>query len=103
MTGCADELMAAGDYEIYQSTYEKLAHEVKEAEAAAAQPEEDPNAVRFHYKWTDTPDAELFGPYTAAQMAEWQDQDFFKGGVLCREVGKEEFYNSKRVDFELFT
>ena len=37
------------------------------------------------------------------RMAEWQDQDFFKVGVLCREVGKEEFYNSKRVDFELFT
>jgi hypothetical protein len=43
-------------------------------------------------------------PYTAQAMLEWQDQDYFKEGVWCLEVGKKgDFYNSKRIDFDLYT
>ena len=31
LTGCTDELLGGGDYEIYQSTYEKLCHEIKQS------------------------------------------------------------------------
>ena len=70
LTGCADELMAGGDYEIYQTTYEKLAYELSTAEEEnkAAAPAVDPDAVMFQYKWTEDEGAELFGPYTAQQM-----------------------------------
>jgi CD2 antigen cytoplasmic tail-binding protein 2 len=98
--------MAQDDVEVYQTTFEKLSYEVKASEAAAA---EDDAATKFTFKWENTPDAEVYGPYTAEAMASWQDQDYFAkgadGGVWCKEVGKEggDFYNSKRIDFELYT
>jgi len=117
LSGLAHELMEDGDYEIYEATFEKIAHELKmaaetkaKAEAAAASASggaaaaDDDDAVKFVFKWKNEPDQELHGPYTAQQMCDWQDQDYFKAGVWCKEVGKDgDFYNSKRIDFELFT
>ena len=117
LSGLAHELMEDGDYEIYEATFEKIAHELKmaaetkaKAEAAAASASggaaaaDDGDAVKFVFKWKNEPDQELHGPYTAQQMCDWQDQDYFKAGVWCKEVGKDgDFYNSKRIDFELFT
>eukprot|EP00040_Diaphanoeca_grandis_P010153 m.51986 g.51986 ORF g.51986 m.51986 type:complete len:331 (+) comp21528_c0_seq1:151-1143(+) len=121
LTSCADKLASVGEYDIYQYTYEKIAYEVKKAEAeekfkaeakakeeakASGKPTEAPDdgVVYFEYKWTTT--SEVFGPYSAQQMCDWQDQNFFKEGVLCRELKKDkvtEFYNSKRIDFDLYT
>ena len=34
----------------------------------------------------------------------WVDEDYFKDGVYCRRLDQEgsQFYNSKRLDFELY-
>ena len=75
------------------------------SEGGAAMPAQSgtSSGVMFHFKWSKDENAELFGPFSAEQMCEWQDQDYFKNGVFCREVGKAEFYDSKRIDFELYT
>ena len=49
-------------------------------------------------------DDEVHGPYSSQQMMEWQEAEFFKAGVFCRKVGTDgAFYNSRRIDFELYT
>ena len=112
LSSLAHELIEDGEYEIYEATYEKIAHELKvaaEAAAAAAATsgaaaDVDEDATKFVFKWKNAPGEELHGPFTAQQMCDWQDDDYFKDGVWCKETGKDgEFYNSKRVDFELYT
>ena len=62
------------------------------------------NEVKWEYKWEDKDDAEVHGPYSSQQMMEWQEAEFFKAGVFCRKVGTDgAFYNSRRIDFELYT
>jgi len=36
---------------------------------------------------------------------DWVDEGYFKDGVYCRRIdqGGAPFYNSKRIDFELYT
>lgn len=121
LTSCADQLASAGEYDVYQYLSEKIGHELKKVEAeerlkleakaneeakASGKANEalDDEKVYFEYKWKE--DGELFGPYSAEQMCEWQDQGFFKDGVMCRELHKTKkttFYDSKRVDFDLYT
>lgn len=138
LTGYADELLGSGCYTVYQDTYEKLVHEAKALEeqaaaaAAASAAADDDGQAKFVYKWEDSPDAEIHGPFSASNMLQWQQQGFFgANGVFCREVGKvwrgfpfpttatpvppphpqpsrpfaiqTEFYNSKRIDFDLYT
>jgi hypothetical protein len=61
----------------------------------------------FLTQWTDEEEAEVHGPFTAQQMLDWKEQGFFgAGGVLARELGKGDdtlFYNTNRIDFDLFT
>ena len=59
--------------------------------------------VLWEYKWEDTPEAELHGPYNSTDMMNWADEGYFKDGVFCRKIGSEQFYNSKRIDFDLYT
>eukprot|EP00041_Stephanoeca_diplocostata_P017568 m.356326 g.356326 ORF g.356326 m.356326 type:complete len:357 (+) comp20750_c1_seq1:147-1217(+) len=109
LTGYADELLSQGEYDVYTYSYEKVSHDLKvlvEEEKRAAVPTADDKSVKFEYKWTEADDAEVYGPFTVHQMIEWQEAGHFKDGVFCREVkeGKnQKFYNSKRVDFELYT
>ncbi|XP_030403685.1 CD2 antigen cytoplasmic tail-binding protein 2 isoform X2 [Gopherus evgoodei] len=76
--------------------------------AAALQPRagEEPLAeVMWEYKWENTNGAELYGPFSSTQMQEWVNQGYFKEGVYCRKADNSQgqFYNSKRVDFDLYT
>ncbi|XP_074854522.1 CD2 antigen cytoplasmic tail-binding protein 2 [Carettochelys insculpta] len=75
---------------------------------AVAQPQggEEPLAeVMWEYKWENTNGAELYGPFSSSQMQEWVNQGYFEDGVYCRKADNSEgqFYNSKRVDFDLYT
>ncbi|XP_078063994.1 CD2 antigen cytoplasmic tail-binding protein 2-like [Mustelus asterias] len=137
LTGLADQMVAWGEYEIYQDTYEKVRHRLRKASAqppksaAAADPldmfaeqidetllkpreETSPETdiiptglteVMWEYKWENKEDAEIFGPFSSCQMQDWVDQDYFRDGVYCRKVGESAsiFYNSRRIDFELYT
>ncbi|KAM9392754.1 CD2 antigen cytoplasmic tail-binding protein 2 isoform 1-T3 [Pholidichthys leucotaenia] len=60
--------------------------------------------VMWEYKWDIAADAEIYGPFTSQQMQNWVDEGYFKDGVYCRRVDQEgsQFYNSKRLDFELY-
>ena len=60
------------------------------------------------YKEVNTDDAKLFGPFTSEQMMEMSEKgDFKEAGVWCRKLEEAgstvAFYNSKRIDFELYT
>lgn len=61
--------------------------------------------VMWEYKWENKENSELYGPFSSQQMQDWVDQGYFKDGVYCRRVnqGGAQFYNSKRLDFDLYT
>lgn len=138
LTELADHLLQAGNFSIYQDTYEKLAHKVKsmeeglkeadeddaleaafrqgggEGDGTAMETENSDNAkaetanedeVYWQYKWENTKNATVYGPYSSTYMLIWNEQGCFGDGVWVRKVGEDEgpFYNSKRIDFELYT
>ncbi|XP_042361222.1 CD2 antigen cytoplasmic tail-binding protein 2 [Plectropomus leopardus] len=61
--------------------------------------------VMWEYKWENNDDSEVFGPFTSQQMQDWVDEGYFSSGVYCKRTDQEgaQFYNSKRLDFELYT
>ncbi|XP_028558870.2 CD2 antigen cytoplasmic tail-binding protein 2 [Podarcis muralis] len=61
--------------------------------------------VMWEYKWENTNTSELYGPFSSSQMQDWVSQGYFPDGVYCRKVENSEgqFYNSKRIDFDLYT
>lgn len=133
LTGHADELLQNGEFQIYEKTYEQLQYEIKnkmaqfadaddldddELEAAFnkskdqekssdnenIKSEELNEEVKWIYKLQDNDESELLGPFTNTQMIKWQGEGHFKDGVYCRKVDSEGgFYNSKRIDFELYS
>lgn len=63
------------------------------------------NEVHWYYKDKDDEMSELQGPYSSSQMLKWHEEGKFGSGVFCRKAENEggQFYNSKRIDFELYT
>ncbi|XP_008293558.1 CD2 antigen cytoplasmic tail-binding protein 2 [Stegastes partitus] len=61
--------------------------------------------VMWEYKWENEDNSDIYGPFTSQQMQDWVDEGYFSSGVYCRRVDQEgsQFYNSKRLDFELYT
>ncbi|XP_054166996.1 CD2 antigen cytoplasmic tail-binding protein 2 homolog [Oppia nitens] len=61
--------------------------------------------VMWEFKWDDTDEAKVFGPHSSQQMNDWVTEGHFDKGVYCRQLGKtdSQFYNSKRIDFDLYT
>ncbi|GFN99414.1 Cd2 antigen cytoplasmic tail-binding protein 2 [Plakobranchus ocellatus] len=58
--------------------------------------------VLWEYK-ENLDSAEIKGPFTTSQMSKWADDGSFGSGVLCRKYQSEgQFYNSSRLDFELY-
>jgi CD2 antigen cytoplasmic tail-binding protein 2 len=56
----------------------------------------------WEFKW-DEKSTDIHGPHTTSQMQAWVDQGYFKNPVLVRKCGTDgQFYNSFRVDFELY-
>lgn len=75
----------------------------------AAKTDEIDNEVYWQYKWDTEKNSQLYGPYSSSEMLDWTSQGYFKDGVLVRKLscksaeGEGEFYNSKRIDFDLYT
>ncbi|XP_071943903.1 CD2 antigen cytoplasmic tail-binding protein 2-like [Antedon mediterranea] len=116
LTEHVDELVANGNYEVYQYTYEKITHlleeqkrkEVKkkadafdmfsdnvDEEKLNTNNQDDSNEkknqlsvdeVYWEYRWEDKEGAAIHGPFTSTQMQEWVDKDYFPDGVLVRKV-----------------
>ncbi|XP_047428566.1 CD2 antigen cytoplasmic tail-binding protein 2 [Mugil cephalus] len=61
--------------------------------------------VMWEYKWEHADNSEVYGPFTSQQMQDWVDEGYFSSGVYCRRLDQEgsQFYNSKRLDFDLYT
>ncbi|KAL8176608.1 UNVERIFIED_CONTAM: hypothetical protein K2H54_036918 [Gekko kuhli] len=61
--------------------------------------------VMWEYKWENTNTSELYGPFSSSQMQDWVSQGYFPDGVYCRKMENAggQFYNSKRIDFDLYT
>ncbi|XP_069704662.1 CD2 antigen cytoplasmic tail-binding protein 2 homolog isoform X1 [Periplaneta americana] len=58
--------------------------------------------VMWEFKW-DEKSADVHGPHTTTQMQEWVEQGYFKNPVYVRKYGTDgNFYNSSRIDFELY-
>ncbi|XP_063417016.1 CD2 antigen cytoplasmic tail-binding protein 2-like [Mytilus trossulus] len=78
--------------------------ETKEDKGGGGDSKEDSNEVKWEYKWENEDKEEIHGPYTSQQMCDWAEEDYFPDGVFVRKVGADgQFYNSKRIDFELYT
>ncbi|KAI5097092.1 CD2 antigen cytoplasmic tail-binding protein 2, partial [Silurus meridionalis] len=94
-----DELDMFADEFDEQHSRKKEEHE-EEAESSLVSDE-----VMWEYKWENKENSELYGPFSSQQMQDWVDQGYFKDGVYCRRLNQEgaQFYNSKRLDFELYT
>uniref|UniRef100_F1RG67 CD2 cytoplasmic tail binding protein 2 n=1 Tax=Sus scrofa TaxID=9823 RepID=F1RG67_PIG len=120
-----------------------FAEEVAEAELETPTPAQKEEAespgdgladVMWEYKWENTGDAELYGPFSSTQMQvgsfllhfasslpapfplvlpqlcplslqTWVNEGYFPDGVYCRKLDPPggQFYNSKRIDFDLYT
>ncbi|XP_040296864.1 CD2 antigen cytoplasmic tail-binding protein 2 [Bufo bufo] len=117
----ADQMVALGVYDVYQDSYEKLAYklralappapaldmfadEVEEEKLATKEVAQTTDEVLWEYKWENKEGAELYGPFTSVQMQEWVDDGYFPEGVYCRRVDSAsgQFYNSHRLDFDLY-
>ncbi|KAM7147893.1 CD2 antigen cytoplasmic tail-binding protein 2 isoform 1-T1 [Molossus nigricans] len=99
---------------IPQPSLDMFAEEVAEGELETPTPIQRGEAespgdglvdVMWEYKWENKGDAELYGPFTSTQMQTWVNEGYFPDGVYCRKLDPPggQFYNSKRIDFDLYT
>ncbi|XP_029584280.1 CD2 antigen cytoplasmic tail-binding protein 2-like isoform X1 [Salmo trutta] len=80
-------------------------HSVKALDKEDQDDETVSDEVMWEYKWDTEENSELYGPFSSQQMQGWVDEGYFKDGVYCRRIeqGSAQFYNSKRLDFDLYT
>nr|XP_046161928.1 CD2 antigen cytoplasmic tail-binding protein 2-like [Oncorhynchus gorbuscha]XP_046161929.1 CD2 antigen cytoplasmic tail-binding protein 2-like [Oncorhynchus gorbuscha] len=80
-------------------------HSVKAPDKDDQDDETVSDEVMWEYKWDTGENSELYGPFSSQQMQGWVDEGYFKDGVYCRRIeqGSAQFYNSKRLDFDLYT
>ncbi|XP_002737591.1 CD2 antigen cytoplasmic tail-binding protein 2-like [Saccoglossus kowalevskii] len=143
LTELVNEIVQRGVYDVYQYTYEKIQHALKQKEQSKfniSAPSKNEDAfdmfaddvdkdklskattskangedskgtsagfkddeVFWEYKWENKDDSEVFGPFSSHQMQSWCEDGYFESEVWVRKIGSQQFYNSKRVDFDLYT
>ncbi|XP_057295914.1 CD2 antigen cytoplasmic tail-binding protein 2-like [Hydractinia symbiolongicarpus] len=82
----------------------KASEEEKNVEEPKKSIEKEEEEVRWFYKIEDTEQSKLLGPFPNSQMLTWSEEGRFKKGVYCRKEGSEgSFYNSRRIDFDLYS
>ena len=59
--------------------------------------------VQWEFRWENSDGAEVHGPHPTSEMIKWQENGFFDKAVYVRKVGSGDFYDVKRVDFDLYT
>ncbi|OQR76050.1 CD2 antigen cytoplasmic tail-binding protein 2-like [Tropilaelaps mercedesae] len=130
IVGLANDILATGDMDIYQKTYEQLkfalapkkdtacmdifaeddapVEEVKASYGPSTSAERKDlsdvlkRQVMWEYKWDDADSSKVYGPYSSEDMLAWREQGYFGDGVYVRKVNEEKFYSSKRIDFDLY-
>jgi CD2 antigen cytoplasmic tail-binding protein 2 len=104
ITALADQMMALGDFGIYDDTYESMLRHLRRSgtvpadwipgEAAAN------SASRWEYRWAGSGETgEVYGPFSQQQMQDWQSQGFFANGIESRKVGSEDAFTTTPENF----
>ncbi|KAM6957892.1 LOW QUALITY PROTEIN: CD2 antigen cytoplasmic tail-binding protein 2 [Aplochiton taeniatus] len=91
-----------------ENELDMFADKIDEKQGAVSYNENNQTAideVMWEYKWENKDNSELYGPFSSQQMQGWVDEGYFKDGVYCRKINQDgsQFYNSRRLDFELYT
>ncbi|KAI5119732.1 hypothetical protein M0805_008662 [Coniferiporia weirii] len=83
LTTLASNLLALGDVDIYNKTYEHLLRSVRSS--GDVEPDWMPPVVTYEYKW-DVPEAQaqngsadpqIFGPFSEDEMSAWYNANYF--------------------------
>jgi CD2 antigen cytoplasmic tail-binding protein 2 len=94
ITALADQMMALGDFGIYDETYEAILRHLRRS--GSVPPDwihGQTNAVTWEYRWAGSGDAgEVYGPFSTQQMQEWQTQGFFSNGIEAKRVGSQDSF-----------
>lgn len=104
----AVEKKPGGDDDEEEDELDMFADKFDETNKGRKEDEDDTKVsdeVMWEYKWENKDDSEVFGPFTSQQMQGWVDEGYFSTGVYCKRIDQDgsQFYNSKRLDFELYT
>lgn len=134
LTSIADQFLHSGDMDIYERRFEEFQLHLNRSKAPDTEPSveddmfsdafdptkapkpttstsadksADPMAsatVTWQFKWEDSEDAPVHGPFQSDAMQAWVDNGYFKDGVFVRRSDSKDarFYSSKRIDFELY-
>lgn len=123
LTSLSNKFIEIGYYDIYEETYEKIKFNLEskndtdsfdmfadDADVARSSKQNDDKTedklVKWYYKEVNSDDAPLKGPFTSEQMLKMNENGTFKdSGVWCKKTDdtSNNFYNSKRIDFDLYT
>jgi len=84
LTEAVDKLLGAGQYNVYQQTYEHFAQAVgnilgASASSSSSAPTDD---VQWEYKWSEDA-TDLYGPFSTKDMVSWSQQGFFSGESMA--------------------
>ncbi|KPM09293.1 CD2 antigen cytoplasmic tail-binding protein 2-like protein [Sarcoptes scabiei] len=93
--------MFSDEFEIKAST---ALPSTSETSSSSMPPLEIESKTTWEYKWEDKDDAQIYGPFSTEDMLAWVQQGYFKDGVFVRRKNSPDsrFYNSKRIDFDLY-
>lgn len=59
--------------------------------------------VMWEFKWENEESAAIYGPHPSSEMLRWVEEGYFEKGVWVRKAGQNsDFYNSQRIDFDLY-
>lgn len=87
-----------------ESTEKSYADSAKTQEKESEPKVNISDEVQWFYKEKDDEKNELKGPFPSSQMLKWQEEGKFGDGVYCRRENQEgSLYNSRRIDFDLYT
>jgi len=111
LTELVDKLSQKGYYEIYADPYEKIAFKLKQLNETSKDDDMDifgdePSAKKMKadddvtWEYKESQDGDLIGPCSTSKMLKLQAGD--NKDLLVRRVNTGNFYNIKRVDFDLY-
>lgn len=80
VTELADALMQLGYFGAYDDDYEKISSVVTGGKTQSE--------YQWRYKWQL--DGQVFGPFTAQQMHDWQQQGFFQAPVYVQRISADD-------------
>lgn len=88
----------------WEIVVEKDKNDDKNNSSEKEESDDKSDEVMWLYKWENTDDAEIHGPYSSSQMLQWTEENYFPDGVFCKKANADgQFYSSKRIDFDLYT